>query len=126
MNNSLYGFILDEDIIFNINKRYLLHYNNEPSERIQSFRIVDLNGVQTRLLIYLLNRRESFIIDKDDILRSVWDDFGLPSSNQRLWKTMNELRKKLSLMDIPDDFITNIHGMGYSLRDARIKALLSN
>ncbi|WP_258557400.1 winged helix-turn-helix domain-containing protein [Serratia fonticola] len=88
-----------------------------------SFKVVSLNETQSRLLTCLLTNRTSAVIYKDDIMKSVWDEFNLSSSNQRLWQTVNELRKKLSFIGLPDDFIANVHGMGYSVNNSKIGLL---
>ncbi|MGM0513275.1 MAG: winged helix-turn-helix domain-containing protein [Pseudomonadota bacterium] len=88
-----------------------------------SFKVVSLNETQSRLLTCLLMNRTSAVIYKDDIMKSVWDEFNLSSSNQRLWQTVNELRKKLSFIGLPDDFIENIHGMGYAVNNSKIGSL---
>ncbi len=123
MENRLYGFLLNDNVLFNIATRRLVHYAEELSEHNMSFKVVSLNETQSRLLTYLLMNRTSAVIYKDDIMKSVWDEFNLSSSNQRLWQTVNELRKKLSFIGLPDDFIANIHGMGYAVNNSKIGSL---
>lgn len=101
MDNSLYGFLLNDDVLFNIATRRLVHYTEEVSEHFMSFKAVSLSETQSRLLTCLLTNRSSAVIYKDDIMTSVWDAFSLSSSNQRLWQTVNELRKKLSFIGLP-------------------------
>ncbi|WP_404413226.1 transcriptional regulator [Serratia aquatilis] len=90
------------------------------------FKIVSLNEIQSRLLTFLLLNRKENVINKDDILKSVWDEFSLSSSNQRLWQTINELRKKLSSIGLPADFIENVHGVGYSVCNSKVHSLNIN
>lgn len=123
MENRLYGFMLNDNVIFNIATRRLVHHAEELAEHTMSFRSVSLSETQSRLLTCLLMNRKSEVIYKDDIMKSVWDEFSLSSSNQRLWQTVNELRKKLSFIGLPDDFIANIHGVGYSVNNSKIGSL---
>jgi DNA-binding winged helix-turn-helix (wHTH) protein len=88
-----------------------------------AFRTVSLSEAQSRLLICLLTNHKDVFIYKDDILKKVWDEFNLPSSNQRLWQTVNELRKKLAFVGFADDFITNVHGRGYTVNSLKIESL---
>lgn len=123
MENRLYGFLLNDNVLFNLATRRLLHYSEELSEHTTSFKTVSLSETQSRLLTCLLSNRNNAVIHKDDILKSVWDEFSLSSSNQRLWQTVNELRKKLSFIGLPDDFIANVHGIGYSISNSKVGAL---
>jgi len=122
MESKLYGFLID-DVLFNIANRKLMHYSDETAEHSMFFKVVSLNETQTRLLICLLSNHQSPVIDKTDLMKSVWDEFSLSSSNQRLWQTINELRKKLSAIGLPDDFIANVHGMGYSVNGQNVMSL---
>lgn len=79
--------------------------------------------MQSRLLSFLLKNRKNEIINKDSIMKNVWDEFGLSSSNQRLWQEIKKLRKKLSAIGLCDDFILNVHGIGYSIDDKRVESL---
>ncbi|WP_051916501.1 MULTISPECIES: helix-turn-helix domain-containing protein [unclassified Serratia (in: enterobacteria)] len=123
MDNRLYGFLLDDVILFSISNRKLFYYIDEPSEHSMFFKAVSLNETQSRLLIFLLINSQNVVIDKNDIMKNVWDEFSLSSSNQRLWQTINELRKKLSSIGLPDDFIGNVHGVGYSIGSSKVNFL---
>ncbi|MHA7848476.1 winged helix-turn-helix domain-containing protein [Serratia sp. D1N4] len=123
MENRLYGFLLDDNILFNIANRKLFYYSDESSEHSIYFKAVSLNETQSRLLICLLVNSQNAVIDKNDIMKSVWEEFSLSASNQRLWQTINELRKKLSSIGLPDDFIGNVHGIGYSIGSSKVNSL---
>ncbi len=124
MEDNLHGFLIDEDIYFNVNHRRLMYFINEGEEHSMSFRLVFLNEMQTRLLSFLLENRKSDVISKNKILKNVWDEFGLSSSNQRLWQEIKKLKSKLSSIGLNDDLITNVRGIGYSVDNQRVKSLL--
>lgn len=123
MDNRLYGFLLNDSVLFNIATRRLVHYTDEHAEHTMSFKAVSLSETQSRLLTCLLENRANAVIYKHDIMKRVWDELSLSSSSQRLWQTVNELRKKLSFIGLPDDFITNVHGMGYAVNNSKIGSL---
>lgn len=123
MENRLYGFLIDGDIQFDIANRRLIYYSDESAEHTLFFKVISLNEIQTRLLIYLLVNSQNAIIYKNDIMKHVWDEINLSSSNQRLWHAVNELRKKLASIGLADDFIVNIHGIGYSIDNQRVSSL---
>ncbi len=123
MESRLYGFLIDDDIQFDIANRRLLHYSDEAAERTLFFKVISLNEIQTRLLIYLLANSQDAVIYKDDIMKNVWEEINLSSSNQRLWHAVNELRKKLASIGLPGGFIENIHGVGYSIDNQRVSSL---
>lgn len=123
IDHRLYGFRLNGNVLFNIENRRLFHYVEEFTEHTMAFRTVSLSETQSRLLICLLTNHKDIFIYKDDILKKVWDELNLPSSHQRLWQTINELRKKLSFIGFPNDFIANVHGIGYSVNILKIESL---
>lgn len=124
MEDNLHGFLIDEDIYFNVNNRRLMYFINEGEEHLLSFRLVFLNEMQTRLLSFLLENRRSDVISKNRIMRNVWDDFGLSSSNQRLWQEIKKLKSKLLSIGLSDDLIISVRGIGYSVDNQRVKSLL--
>ncbi|MGL5385916.1 MAG: winged helix-turn-helix domain-containing protein [Enterobacterales bacterium] len=123
MENRLYGFLIDDDIQFDIANRRLLYYSDGAYERTLFFKVISLNEIQTRLLIYLLVNSQDAVIYKNDIMKSVWEEINLSSSSQRLWHAINELRKKLASIGLPEDFIANVHGIGYSVDNQRVSSL---
>ncbi|ERK13392.1 hypothetical protein L580_4055 [Serratia fonticola AU-P3(3)] len=56
-------------------------------------------------------------------MKNVWEEINLSSSSQRLWHAINELRKKLASFGLPEDFIANVHGIGYSVDNQRVSSL---
>ncbi|MFC0228574.1 winged helix-turn-helix domain-containing protein [Serratia aquatilis] len=123
MESRLYGFLIDDNIQLDIANRRLFRYSDGPDEHTVSFKAISLNEIQTRLLVYLLLNGKDAVIYKNDIMKYVWEDINLSSSNQRLWHAINEIRRKLSSIGLPDDFITNVHGVGYSLDNQIILSL---
>lgn len=123
MENRLYGFLIDNDIQFDIANRRLMQFSDETAECALFFKVIYLNEIQTRLLIYFLANGQDDVIYKNDIMKNVWEEINLSSSNQRLWHAVNELRKKLLSIGLSDDFIMNVHGVGYSIDDQRVSSL---
>lgn len=126
MERRMYGFLLDEKILFDIANKKIIHYSFDESDFPMFIKVVSLNDTQSRLLRFLLVNRKDDIINRNEIMKHVWDSFNLSSSNQRLWQSMNGLRKKLSSLGLPDDFITNIHGIGYSVDNTKVLSLVVN
>lgn len=123
MENRLYGFLIDNDIQFDIANRRLVQFSDESAEHTLFFKVIYLNEIQTRLLIYFLANGQDDVIYKNDIMKNVWEEINLSSSNQRLWHAVNELRKKLLSFGLDDNFIINVHGVGYSIDSQRVSSL---
>ncbi len=123
MNSRIYGFLLNDDILFDLANKKILYYRLDNSDIQMSFKVVTLSDTQARLLMFLLVNRKRKIIEKTDILKSVWDTVNLSSSSQRLWQTMNDIRKKLSALGMPDTFIQNVYGTGYCVDDSKVMSL---
>jgi len=123
MERRVYGFLLDGKIIFDIGNKKIIQYSFDEAESPMFFKVVSLNDTQSRLLRFLLLNRDTAIIGKTDIMQRVWDANNLASSNQRLWQSINSVRKKLSYLGLKEDFISNVHGTGYSIDKDKVLAL---
>ena len=125
MDSRLFGYLINNNILFEINGKKLIQYEMGCQKQPFCFKVVVLGETQTRLLIFFLENRKSGLVDKNAIMENVWDKFGLSSSSQRLWQTINELRKTLSYFGIDDDFIRNVHGSGYVVDKSKVLSLFS-
>lgn len=123
MERRMYGFLLDEKILFDIGNKKIIHYSFDDSDFPMFIKVASLNETQTRLLRFLLVNRKDDVIDRSEIMKGVWDAFSQSSSSQRLWQSINDLRKKLASVGLSEDFITNVHGMGYSVDKNRVLSL---
>jgi len=123
MDSIIFGYLLNENILFEVASRKLVQYKSENTKQPFCFKVTVLNETQSRLLIFLLENSQIGIIDKDDVMKNVWDNFSLSSSSQRLWQTVNDVRKILSCFDLSDDFIKNIHGSGYVIDNTKVAVL---
>lgn len=115
MENKLYGFLIDQEIMLDIVKKRLIRFTDESSVNSMTIRVVSLNVTLVRLLTLLLASSSGMIISKDDILNNVWEKHDLSSSSQRLWHAIKELRRKLSAIGLPGDFILSVRDAGYSI-----------
>jgi len=113
MENRLFGFLIDEETLLDITQRRLVRFTDTSSVNSMTIRVVSLNATMARLLTLLLITGSESIISKNDILINVWEGHDLSSSSQRLWHAISELKKKLSVVGISDDFILNIRDTGY-------------
>lgn len=77
INNRIYGFSHYDDILFKIANRQLLYYGEEASGHSVFFKPVSLNKVQARLPISLLMNFTQDLIDKDNIVKCILDEFNL-------------------------------------------------
>lgn len=124
MEKHIFGFVIDREIFFDIKNRRLIRISAQHPERSFFVGAVLLSDTLTRLLTYLIcechgNSR----ITKDEILINVWDKNNLVSSNQKLWQAIRELKIKLSVLGVPNDFIVNVKGAGYFIGNHEIMTL---
>lgn len=126
MERKMFGYLIDEKIIFDIGNKKIIQYSFDETESPMFFKVVSLNDTQSRLLRFLLHSRQNDIIDKAEIMMHVWEACNLSSSNQRLWQSINILRKKLSYLGLPEEFLTNVHGTGYSIDKSKVLTLFIN
>ncbi|MHA7844784.1 winged helix-turn-helix domain-containing protein [Serratia sp. D1N4] len=115
MENNLYGFLIDNDIQLDIANRRLVRIYTEKTEKTMLFCAVMLNDITMELLVCLLNQHgKNKILSKEELLENIWERNNISSSSQRLWQAIKELRAKLNVVGLPDDFIVNVKGVGYS------------
>ncbi|MDM4205600.1 winged helix-turn-helix domain-containing protein [Klebsiella spallanzanii] len=77
----------------------------------------------SNLLYFLLISRQQNVILESDILRQVWDNHGLRSSQSRLIQVISRLKYNLMLIGVKHDFIERVSGKGYRITTANIKTL---
>jgi DNA-binding response OmpR family regulator len=115
MENNLYGFLIDNDIQLDIANRRLVRIYTEKTEKTMLFCAVMLNDITMELLVCLLNQHgKNKTLSKEELLENIWERNNISSSSQRLWQAIKELRAKLNVVGLPDDFIVNVKGVGYS------------
>ena len=76
-----------------------------------------------RLLKYLLNNGELYIIRDEKIMTEVFENFGLRCSKQRLWQAMKSLQSMLERIDFQKDIFIRINSKGFSLRHIDRKSI---
>lgn len=125
MNYELFGFLIDNDIQLDIANKRLTRISAPNTERSIIMGAVLLNGTTVRLLTYLLMARVDgeHPVPRQDIFKYVWEDVGLSASSQQLWKTMNELKLKLSHIGLNQDFIIKKGSDGYLIKQHCITKL---
>lgn len=123
MDKHVFGYYIGTDVHFDIKNKTLINVNRNrpPRKNVQ----IELRDTMLRLLAFLLEHADGTITSNEDILVNVWDVNGLSSSNQRLWQVMKELKAKLCLVGIRDDFIMRVDSKGYYLRENLITVLYS-
>ncbi|MEE7533824.1 winged helix-turn-helix domain-containing protein [Klebsiella huaxiensis] len=121
MDKDIFGYRLNQDVYVDIENKTLVNISKIPS--VHHRYSVTLRSTMFRLLIFLLEHADDGIIKNSDILNNVWDDYGLSSSNQRLWQVMYALKDKLRRIGLPEDFIMRIESKGYYIRKDMITTL---
>lgn len=123
MDYQLYGFLIGEDIRFDIESRRLYRFAPSIDEKNFSFCAVYLNDTMMQLFLYLLIHARKQSVIKDELFKHVWEKNNLSPSSQRLWQVTSKLNKQLTLLGLPDDFIKNIKGAGYIINYEKILPL---
>lgn len=124
MDKTIFGYYIEPDVYFNIDKRMLV--NVDKNIRPRNYSPVILRETMFHLLVYLLENSKGNIISNSDILLNVWDNYGLSSSNQRLWQVMNALKIKLNSVGVTEDFIMRVESKGYYVRENLVNILYTN
>ncbi|PVZ84696.1 hypothetical protein C9426_22135 [Serratia sp. S1B] len=123
MKGEIYGFLIDEDILFDINKKRLIRFTDDAELHAVTISAVSLSVNLVRLLTLLLTSEHGVVVSKSDILNNVWEKNNLSSSSQRLWHAINELRRKLTAMGLSADFISSARDVGYFINNHKVTPL---
>ncbi|WP_147199794.1 hypothetical protein [Pantoea sp. CCBC3-3-1] len=103
---KVFGYLIESDIQVNISYNSLINIKSLISEKKPN-RLI-LRKTMMRLFIYLLKNANNAVIENEEILTNVWDKHGLSSSSQRLWQVMKDLKNKLIVIGISEDFIKRV------------------
>ncbi|EMH4163333.1 helix-turn-helix domain-containing protein [Pluralibacter gergoviae] len=122
-DEGIYGFLIDDRVLYDLKNSILIQYGIKDVDYPFYFKVVSLNKVQSRLLYFLLAQKNKNFVSKDEIMENVWEDVGLSSSTQKLWQSINDVRRKLSLFNLSGEIITNLHGIGYKIGNVKISSL---
>ncbi|WP_320720253.1 winged helix-turn-helix domain-containing protein [Enterobacter sp. 296B2] len=108
------GYLLgsDSEGVFFMKEQSLLIPLNIVSKPVR------LRRTMFHLLDFILEKANTGLIPDDEIMRNVWEGYGLKASTPRLWQVMNELKKKLTNLGVEPNFITRVEGKGYIANSA--------
>jgi len=112
MGYRLYGFMIGNEIHFDISNRRLYRLTGSHTEKSIAFASIYFNETMLRLFLYLLINGRTKPVPKDELFEEIWEAHDLSPSTQRLWQVLHNLNNKLGL---PEDFIRNIKGRGYTI-----------
>ena len=113
MGYRLYGFMIGDEIHFDISNRRLYRLSGSHNDKSVAFASIYFNETMLRLFLYLLEHGRKKVIAKEELFEKIWEDNNLSPSTQRLWQVLHNLNNKLNLLGLPEDFIRNIRGHGY-------------
>ena len=113
MGYRLYGFMIGNDIHFDITNRRLYRLTGSLNDNSIAFASIYFNETMLRLFLYLMINGRKAPITKEELFEEIWEAHNLSPSTQRLWQVLHNLKNKLKLLGLPDDFIRNIKGCGY-------------
>ena len=100
-------FIINLTIVFDVDNRKLSLYNDD---RIY----IELTKPATRLLLELIKNNE-IDTSRDELLQSVWVNYGFVASNAGLNNYISELRKSFIALEMSREVIKTIPKLGFRL-----------
>jgi DNA-binding response OmpR family regulator len=121
MDDTLFGFILDDETLFDIDNKRLVRISHTLSDKAIILGTALLNETLARLLCCLLKntiskeRKGKSMISKKALLEEVWEAHGMAGSSQLLWRALRELKSKLTAIGMRQEFIVTSGVTGYSI-----------
>lgn len=98
--------------MFTINKNVFFNEEDGSLEN-QMLGVSVLLAASSSRLLFMLISYHGNPVERDVLLKSVWDDNGLRSSNSNLNQYISILRKQLSQVGLPDDAIITLPKLGF-------------
>ncbi|WP_145606960.1 winged helix-turn-helix domain-containing protein [Yersinia intermedia] len=110
----VYGVLINDVVLVNVRHGILLHFPH-GSTRPCVVEALPLGSTEVRLLVHLLLHADGTVADSRGVLMRVWERHGLVPSSKRMSEVVRDLRRKLSLLGLPPDFIRTVRGQGYCI-----------
>ncbi|HIE9359424.1 TPA: hypothetical protein ACXRUV_005083 [Klebsiella quasipneumoniae subsp. similipneumoniae] len=120
MRKKVFGYMLGADFLIVLEKSVLIPIGMKKASSIH------IRPTMFRLLIYLIENASPNPILDDDIMRDVWEEYGLSASKARLWQVMNAMSKKLCLKDTFCDLFRRVENTGYYVNKDYIRVIYTN
>lgn len=121
-NLKIYGYIIGSrghSIVFITHNRCL------SSNMVNHGEVtgITLRKTMSTLLCFLLERKDEYITEDVEILKSVWESNDLRASSQRLWQVMNSIESKFRDVGLTETVFTRVRGKGYAVNSKIITPL---
>lgn len=89
MGYRLYGFMIGDEIHFDIANRRLYRLTGSHTEKSIAFASIYFNETMLRLFLYLLQNGRTKPVSKEELFEEVWEAHNLSPSTQRLWQVLH-------------------------------------
>ncbi|MBU5412433.1 winged helix-turn-helix domain-containing protein [Serratia ureilytica] len=99
------NYVINKEIVFSPEKRALLSVENNEV-------LITLSNQATRLLIEFIKGNKK-PITKENLLKNVWEDYGLTPSNNNLYMAVSEIRKSFVNLGVNEVIILTIPKTGF-------------
>ncbi len=99
------NYVINKEIVFSPEKRALISVENNEV-------LITLSNQATRLLIEFIKGNKK-PITKENLLKNVWEDYGLTPSNNNLYMAVSEIRKSFVNLGVNEVIISTIPKTGF-------------
>lgn len=101
-------YLIENQIVFNPEDNSLSLLSDTESK-------ITVSNPARRILSLLIEQHGS-VVQRELFFKKVWDDYGLISSNNNLNHCISKLRKVISTLGYPDEFIVTVPKVGFIIR----------
>lgn len=116
-NIKLLGYRIDNRLYYSVENKTLVSLDGSEKS-------IPLRTTKARLLEYLLLKSGDEVITDQELLKNIWDKYGLSSSSQRLWLVMRELKVILCGFNVSDDLFIRVENNGYLVDVAFVREVV--
>lgn len=122
-----YGFVINNEYIVLNEMRCVVRIISNKKLKFTGSASVSFSKTAMALLSYILEKsvkiEEGNIVTREEIIENVLDNIYAYSHAQKLNYLMHEIREKLSIIGLPEDFVVSYRARGVSIRNSSVIAL---
>lgn len=122
-----YGFVIDHEYLVLNERRCIVRIISNKKLKFTGSTSVSFSRTAMKLLSYILEKSlgddESGIVTREEIIKNVLDNIYAHSPNQKLHYVIHEIKEKLCIIGLPEDFFVAYRAKGVRITNKSIIGL---
>ncbi|EQA1583308.1 hypothetical protein V5K30_RS21305 [Enterobacter hormaechei] len=125
--NGNYGFVINSEYLVLNEMRCIIRIISNKKLKFSGSTSVSFSKTAMKLLSYILEKSlrddGAGIITREEIIKNVLDNIYVYSSNQKFHYILHEIKEKLSIIGLPEDFVVSYRAKGVRITNKSVIGL---